>query len=113
MSSYIADDPLSKIFGYLINNHRENVSIGCIAEYMHMNPASLCRYYKQKTEKALFRTLVEIRVEYACKLLANTHFSISKIDWHSRFRNQANFNRQFLLITGLTPTKYRKAINDI
>lgn len=110
MAAYRADDPLSKIYSYLINNHREEVTIELVAEYVHMNPTSLCRYYKQRTGKTIFQTLIEIRVEYACKLLSNTHLNISEITWRSGFNNQANFNKQFRLVTGLTPTEYRRTL---
>ena len=69
LKEYMTDDPLSRIYGYLVNNHRQNISVENIAEYAKMNPHSICRYFKQKTGKTLFQCLTEIRIEYALSLI--------------------------------------------
>ncbi|MEE0979322.1 MAG: AraC family transcriptional regulator [Muribaculaceae bacterium] len=112
LSDFMSDDPLSKIYSYLINNHREELSIGDVAEYIHMNPSSLCRYFRQKTGKTIVQTLTEIRVECACKLLSNTALTISEILWRSGFHNQGHFNKAFRQIAGITPTEYRNSISE-
>lgn len=113
LSEFIADDPLSKIYSYLINNHRQVLTIENIASYVHMNPSSLCRYFKQKTGKTIIYKLTEIRVEYACKLLSNSNLTIAEIIWRSGFHNQAHFNKSFRQIAGITPTEYRKTISNV
>ena len=111
LSEFIADDPLSKIYSYLINNHRQVLTIEDIASYVH--PSSLCRYFKQKTGKTIIYKLTEIRVEYACKLLSNSNLTIAEIIWRSGFHNQAHFNKSFRQIAGITPTEYRKTISNV
>lgn len=113
LKEYHAEDPVSQIFSYLINYHRQEISLENIAASVHMNPTSLCRYFKQRTGKTLFQCLTEIRVEYACKLLGNSNLTVSQIAWQSGFRNQAHFNKQFRIITGQTPTEYKFHLNDI
>lgn len=110
LSGYVIDDPVSQVFGFLINNHRRELTLDEIADHTGMNPASLCRYFRQRTGKTLFGCLAEIRVEYACKLLGNSHLTIAQIAWESGFRNQAHFNKQFRTVTGLTPTEYRNSL---
>lgn len=112
LQEYVTDDPTGKIYGYLVNNYRQNVSIEDIAAHVRMNPHSICRYFKQKTGKTLFQCIAEIRVEHACKLLANSDLTISQIAWNSGFGNQAHFNKQFKAVTGQTPSEYRKAFKD-
>lgn len=111
LKKYLIDDPVSLIYAYLINNHKEEITITKIAEHVHFNPSSICRYFKQRTGKTIFQLLSEIRVEYACKLLGNSHLTVSQIAWNSGFKNQANFNKQFKRITGCTPMDYRLNIN--
>lgn len=111
LNSYTPDDPVSKIYGYLINNHKNELKLTDIAGYMHMNPGSVCRYFKQKTGKTIFQCLNEIRIEYACKLLGNSNLNISQIAWESGFGNQAHFNKQFRHITKQTPTEYRNNLS--
>ena len=45
-----------------------------VADFVGQNPTSLCRYFKKSTDKSIFQVLAEIRIEYACKLLANSDF---------------------------------------
>ena len=108
LKEYMIDDPVSRIYAFLLNNHKEEISIPMIAGHIHFNAASLCRHFKQHTGKTIFQTLSEIRVEYACKLLGSTRLPISQIAWESGFRNQAHFNKQFKQITGQTPKEYRQ-----
>lgn len=104
------DDPVSIIYSYMVNNHREEITIEALARQVGMNPASLCRYYKQRTGKTIFNTLAEIRVGCACKLLVETDLTVSEIAWRSGFRNQAHFNKQFRQVRGMTPTEYRNSL---
>lgn len=108
LEGYIPDDPVSQIFGFLINNHKKELTLEDISGHVHMNSTSLCRYFKQRTGKTLFQCLNEIRVEYACKLLGNSHLTIAQVAWESGFGNQAHFNKQFRIVTKQTPTEYRR-----
>ena len=107
LDSYLPNDRISIIHSYLINNIKEEILLEDIAEQVKMNTVSLCRYFKQKTGKTIFQRLNEIRVEYACKLLANSNHTVAQIAYDSGFNNQSHFNKQFKIITKYTPTEYR------
>lgn len=108
LNRYIPNDPISMIYSYLTNNLKKNITLEDIAEYLQMNAASVCRFFKQKTGKTLFQCLNELRVEYACKLLANSNLTIAQISYDSGFNNQSHFNKQFRIVTGQTPTEYKE-----
>ena len=108
---YSPDDPVALIHSYLINNHKSHITLANIAAASHLNAASICRTFKQRTGKTVFQVLAEIRIEYACKLLTTTAYTVSQIAYESGFGNQAHFNKQFLRITGHTPTEYRAAVH--
>ena len=48
----------------------------------------------------------EIRVGYACRLLTEGQYNITRICYESGFNSISNFNRQFKKIIGKSPTKY-------
>ena len=52
--------------------------------------------------------LVNVRVGYACKWLAEGSINISEIAYESGFENISNFNRQFKKIKGVTPSQFQK-----
>ena len=76
-----------------------------------MSSASICRYFKNKTNKTIFEYLNEIRIEHACKLLMYSNLAISQIAYDVGFNNLSHFNKQFKVITKQTPTMYRENIN--
>lgn len=102
-----AKDPISVLSNYMMNNHKRKLTLAELADQVHMNQSSLCRYFKAQTNKTLFQYLNEIRIEYACKLLRNTVLTVSQVAWESGFENLSHFNTQFRLITKQTPTEYR------
>jgi AraC-like DNA-binding protein len=73
-----------------------------------MTPHAFCRYFKSRTKKTYSQFLLEMRVGHACKLLAETDYSIAVVSYESGFMNFSNFNRKFKQITGNTPMAYRK-----
>ena len=102
------NEPISKIYRYINSNFRKNITLIEIANYVKMSPASICRYFKNKT---IFEYLNEIRIEHACKLLMYSNLAISQIAYDVGFNNLSHFNKQFKVITKQTPTMYRENIN--
>lgn len=103
-----SNEPVDKIFTYLISNFKKVITLNDIANHVKLNPASLCRSFKQGTGKTLFNCLNEIRVEHACKLLLHSHLTISQIAYEVGFNNMSHFNKRFKGITKQTPTEYKK-----
>lgn len=107
-SVHNSNEPIDKIFTYLISNFKRPITLRDIANYVKLNPTSLCRYFKQRTGKTLFDYLNEIRIEHACKLLRHSQLNISQIAYEVGFNNMSHFNKRFKSITKQLPTNYRK-----
>ena len=103
-------EPVNKVYAYLYNHFKEKVSLGEIAEYVKQNPAALCRYFKQRTDKSIFQCLAEIRIEHACKLLAYSEMNVSQVAYESGYNSITHFISQFEKITRRTPSEYRMQI---
>ena len=69
---------------------------------------SFCRYFKSKIKKTFSDFLIEIRIEHARKLLAETDMPVAKICFECGYNCFSNFNKQFKTITNRTPIEYRK-----
>ncbi|WP_147677923.1 AraC family transcriptional regulator [Algibacter pacificus] len=91
---------------YIFKNFDKNITLNKAAEVAHMNPSAFSRYFKRVNKKTFSRYVTEIRIGYACKLLLENRFNISKICYESGFNNISNFNRQFKLVMKYTPTEY-------
>jgi len=91
---------------YIFKNFDRNITLNKAAEIAHMNPSAFSRYFKRVNKKTFSRYVTEIRIGYACKLLLENRFNISKICYESGFNNISNFNRQFKLVMNYTPSEY-------
>jgi len=101
---------LEKVYEYSIKNFSDStICLEDIAESINMNKAAFCRYFKKITNKTYFEFLNEIRIGYACKMLIeDKNKNITDIAYSCGFNNISNFNRQFKLIKGKSPSTYLK-----
>lgn len=97
---------LYKPYEYIFNNFNKSISLNDVAKVANMNPSSFSRFFKRVNRKTFSKYLNEIRIGYACKLLIENKYSITNICYESGFNNVSNFNRQFKVITGFSPTEY-------
>ena len=104
---------LDKVYSYIFNNFKNEVTLNDVAEIAHMNPAAFSRFFKKGSRKTFSRYLNEIRVGYACKLLLEQKYNITDICYESGFNNLSNFNRQFKSITKYSPTEYLKDYTQV
>jgi AraC-like DNA-binding protein len=99
---------IDRIFQYTMDNFKENIELTTIASIADMSIPAFCNYFKKSTRKTYVDFLNEVRIGYACKLLTDTQSTIEGACYDSGFNTVANFNKQFLKIKGITPSKYRK-----
>jgi AraC-like DNA-binding protein len=101
------NDRLGRVHEYLMNNFTRDISLEKVAEIALMNKSAFCRYFKKATKKHFSQYLNEIRIGFACRLLQeNDESAISEIAFESGYNTISNFNRQFKLITGHSPSAY-------
>lgn len=105
-------EPVNKVYTYLYNHFKENVTLQNIAAYVRQNPSALCRYFKQRTDKSIFQCLAEIRIEHACKLLAYSEMSVSQVAYESGYNSLTHFIAQFERLTKRKPSEYRAQIKS-
>lgn len=105
---YKDNTPVQRTYQFVMNNFKEQITLQEIADYAGQNRTALCRNFKQNTGKTIFNFLLDVRVEFAYKLLKNSDFNITQIAFESGFCNISHFNNKFKEISGLTPTEYRK-----
>lgn len=102
-----AYEPVNRVYAYLYNHFKEKLTLEDVARHVKQNPSALCRYFKQRTDKSVFRCLAEIRVGHACKLLSYSNLTVAQVAYESGYNHVPYFIKQFHDITGLTPKEYR------
>lgn len=105
-------ETLQKVYDYLYQNMKKEVTLEDISLYVNINPAALCRAFKSKTRMTIFQFLNKIRIENVCKLLLYSDLTISQIAYESGFNSMAYFNRRFKESTNMSPSEYRNQIKE-
>lgn len=98
---------MNAVLQYLLNNFTETIKLEEIAAVANMSKNAFCRYFKNYTKKSLITFIQELRINYACKLLAETNKSVDTICYKCGFNNVSNFNRYFKFHMKLTPVSYK------
>jgi AraC-like DNA-binding protein len=96
------------ICSYLTGHYEQEVDYRMVARLVHMDLASVCRFFKRSTGKTMTEYVNELRVAAASKMLAETDLSVLEIGFNVGFGNHSNFNRQFKRIKGISPRRLRR-----
>ena len=72
-----------------------------------MSEASFSRNFQAVTGNRFVEFVNRVRIGQACVMLFETDEQISSICYDVGFQNLANFNRHFLKMKSMTPSKYR------
>jgi AraC-like DNA-binding protein len=101
-------DRINKIYNYLIENFKKEISLKEIAAVGNISPNSFCKFFKSRSRKTYTQFIREIRIGHACKLLIDNNLNIKEICYESGFNNFSSFHKHFKLIKGKTPLEYQK-----
>jgi AraC-like DNA-binding protein len=104
---------MEKVVSYIMEHFSRPIRLADVAAVANMADTAFCRYFKEHTNLSLFRFIAELRIGYACKLLAEEELSVTRIAYRCGYRTLSNFNRQFKGIAGLTPREFRRGSGDV
>ncbi|WP_294642340.1 AraC family transcriptional regulator [uncultured Aureimonas sp.] len=92
-----------------INRHlTEEFSERDLAAISGRSPSTFSRAFRRHTGMTLVSYVNRLRINLACQLLtSDPHRAITDICFAAGYNNVSNFNRQFLLQKGMTPTRFR------
>lgn len=99
-------EKISGIIEHLYRNYSNSISLEEVANIAHLTPQAFCRYFKKHTRKSMVQYLNQIRIGKVCHWLQEDKFTVTQSCYQAGFNNISNFNRQFKLVTGFTPSGY-------
>ena len=99
---------LDRAFAMIVRQYREPLRQADAAKSLCMTPETFSRLFKRHCGRGFTQCLIEYRVAMACRLLQETELQVTEIGDRCGFRNQANFNRQFLKLKKQSPRAYRR-----
>jgi AraC-like DNA-binding protein len=102
-ATHIVDLAMREVF----TNLNGTVSLTAIAARVGMSQSGFSRYFARATGQSFSDTLRKLRLAKARQLLDFSDEPITEVARASGYNNLSNFNRQFRVEHGVTPSEYR------
>jgi AraC-like DNA-binding protein len=106
-------DKIEKICNRLEDHFDQKTNFAELAKQIHMDPTSLCRFFKRATGRTMTAYVNELRLGVASDLLISTELNILDIALRVGFDNYSHFCRQFKRMKGCTPRMLRTQFHPI
>lgn len=101
-----------RVLSHLELHFAEDIQMAELAVTAGWSHEHLTRMFVKHTGMSLQRALQEIRINKACRLLAQELLTVKQITYFTGFQSESHFCRVFKKIRGLTPSEYRKTYSD-
>lgn len=111
-NKYLSNDKerIDKVFHFIFENFRQDISLNDVAAIANMNRQAFCRYFKSRTQKTFVEFLNEVRISHACRLLTESNQAVANLAYDCGFNSITNFNRIFKEIKGISPRQFRNML---
>jgi len=102
---------LSSTMNFLLHHIGQNFTRAlCETEMARLGRQSVStfsRSFRRHTGMTFVQYVNSLRIELACQHLIQTELAVTEICFEVGFGNVSNFNRQFLAVKGMPPTRFR------
>ncbi len=104
----VSEKAIEEAAEFIYHNYGAPVTLGEVAEMIHMSPAYFSRKFKAVTGFGFKEYLTNIRIREAASLLLNTGKSVTDIAVECGFGDGNYFGDAFKKIKGVSPRDFRK-----
>ena len=101
-------DRLSQVIGQMHRHPEEQISSRDLASRVGLSVSQFDRIFQRALGVSPRQYLLRVRIEAACRRLAQTNETVSHIAYEYGFHDHAHFTRSFRVVMGTTPSAYRK-----
>ena len=101
-------EPIKKAFRYIYTNFKTSLTLEDVSNHVGLTPNYFSALFHKEFGVPFKQYLIDMRLNYATRLLVSTNQSITDICYISGFSNFANFSRSFKYRFGISPVQYRK-----
>lgn len=111
-SGFMATD-INEALAYINGHLTEPFSETDLAAISGRSASSFSRSFRRHTGMALVQYVNRLRINLACQLLMNDNtLTITDICFEVGFNNISNFNRQFLALKGMPPSRFKGLLGE-
>ncbi len=98
---------MNHVLVHIHKNFASALNESDLAKLSGLSTSAFSRRFRKHTGMNFVRYINRIRIDLACELLMQKKLSVTEICYETGFNNISNFNRQFLLLKKVPPSKFR------
>lgn len=98
---------------YVLSNYEQELTVRDVASYVHLSTSYFSTLFKEETAHNLSHFIHLVRIEQSKQLLANLQYKSYEVAELVGYKTFRHFNEIFKLMTGHTPSEYRRSIQHI
>ena len=102
------EDLLTKILIFISKNYTSECTLRNVSSHVGYDYSYISKFFKKMIGTSFKDYLTSIRIDEACRLLSEGGLSIQQVAEASGFGCSRTFNREFLNLTGQTPSSFSK-----
>lgn len=95
---------------YIKEHFKEKLTLEMVASKVFVNPKYYSHVFKKEMGVSFTDYVVNLKIQYACKLLETTNYKAYRISLECGFSDPSYFNRVFYTQMNMTPKTYRKSV---
>lgn len=103
-------EQLGEVVAHISRHYAERLRLTDLARRAHLSVSQLTRRFKQQFGMTPARYIRRVRLNAACRLLAETDLDLDTVAEHTGFYDASHFVKQFKSELGQTPHAYRQRI---
>ena len=92
---------------YIDANYTTDISLGLLAEELHINPSYFGQLFKAETGQLFTNYINVLRIKKAVRLIKTTNLKLSEISMQVGYNNTTYFYKIFKKIMGKSPSEYK------
>ncbi|MDR7240442.1 response regulator transcription factor [Neobacillus drentensis] len=93
---------------YIEEHFKEKLTLEMVASKVFVNAKYFSHVFKKEMSVAFTDYIIQLRIQYACRLLETTNYQAYRISYECGFSDPSYFNRVFCAKMNMTPQNYRK-----
>jgi AraC family transcriptional regulator len=102
----LSSKQLTSITEYVHEYVQTNLNLPQLASCVHLSPFHFARLFRQTVGVSPYRYVLQMKIEYAKKLIRQRQVSMSDVAYALSFTDQAHFSNAFKKVTGVCPRQF-------
>lgn len=104
---------MNKVLAYIGEHLTEPFHEAQLASIAGQSPSAFSRSFRRHTGMAFVQYVNRLRINVACQMLMSEEtLTITDVCYAAGFNNVSNFNRQFLMQKGMSPSRFRALLAE-